>query len=826
MKTGRYNIKELLTHNEIEQIIIPEIQRDYVWKSKNVRKLLDSIIKNFLNKKEAALVIEIGGERVTNVSINTYLQKEYNKLIHNTKIGFIYAYHDNEYAGKFFLIDGQQRFTTIYLLLLAVYVKSGKKNDFRTLYFKDDILKIDYKVREHSHEFMNNFIKNELEDVPKDIFSSIKYYKNDYEKDETINNLILNYTLISEILEENKYKLEINNKYDDFIEYIEDYIEVNYFDTNISEQGEQLYLYMNSRGEFLSYQEKIKSEIVKKENTLEDKKEVGKKWEEWQNFFWKQRGINKVNGNENADIGFEEFLKWCSILHICTSDNSESTITFEQLKDRRQTLREAKENYINRTKEKTDNQREYLNKYQIENLTADYISNNFDAVSYLSNLNSKYIPITANWLFDINRALNYVQILPLIYLINNSSWQDETQKIRDIMRLAMFLKNITYFLSISKNPDSATIDVIDLVKSMCDDNKTDITYFLNPKYADKFKSILTPYIIKQLSLFEEATSRNELETVIWDIILNKNLNQFLKGDTSILYRSTEFYLREKSIINNNYNELLERFHQITSELLLNNDIYKNGGNSDLFRRSLLTFGDYLVETNGSYRFGNRIDGYSFGYSDTNADNIEMNEIFQSDKMHLVNMLVALFKQPKIDLNQLIKTDNATEINDWREPFIKNAELLSYCRKKRILFENEKRIILISEKDKGYIEIQCKLLEILNSDNRMRIVNHNTCVIDFDVFEKKLIPKEKSFALDIIYTNNEWRYLIFRLDEDIKSNLRPFVDSNWGTITENQLIPFDDLIYSDNVNLSITENINELDLKVTELLKKIEDLLIN
>jgi hypothetical protein len=31
----------------------------------------------------------------------------------------------------------------------------------------------------------------------------------------------------------------------------------------------------------------------------------------------------------------------------------------------------------------------YLNKYQIENLTADYISNNFDAVSYLSNLNSK-----------------------------------------------------------------------------------------------------------------------------------------------------------------------------------------------------------------------------------------------------------------------------------------------------------------------------------------------------------------------------------------------------------------------------------------------------
>lgn len=36
MKTGRYNIKQLLTNPEVEQIIIPEIQRDYVWKKQNV----------------------------------------------------------------------------------------------------------------------------------------------------------------------------------------------------------------------------------------------------------------------------------------------------------------------------------------------------------------------------------------------------------------------------------------------------------------------------------------------------------------------------------------------------------------------------------------------------------------------------------------------------------------------------------------------------------------------------------------------------------------------------------------------------------------------
>src|SRR5690606_15081144 len=154
------------------------------------------------------------------------------------------------------------------------------------------------------------------------------------------------------------------NSFDNFLEYIEDYIEVNYFDTNISEQGEQLYLYMNSRGEFLSHQEIVKSEIVKNELTFDDKKEVGKQWEEWQNYFWIYRG-----NNENADIGFEEFLKWCSILHICTF-HCEEHLVFEEVKGKRQTIREAKENYINRTKSKVERQRELLAAYQVKQLNS------------------------------------------------------------------------------------------------------------------------------------------------------------------------------------------------------------------------------------------------------------------------------------------------------------------------------------------------------------------------------------------------------------------------------------------------------------------------
>ena len=50
MKAGRYTIYDLFNSTDIEQIIIPEIQRDYVWVKSNVEGLFNSIFENFRNK--------------------------------------------------------------------------------------------------------------------------------------------------------------------------------------------------------------------------------------------------------------------------------------------------------------------------------------------------------------------------------------------------------------------------------------------------------------------------------------------------------------------------------------------------------------------------------------------------------------------------------------------------------------------------------------------------------------------------------------------------------------------------------------------------------
>ena len=111
MKAGKYSIKELFCNRDIEQIVIPEIQRDYVWGEKEVEGLLNSIMEDFNNFKCI-------GETIVQPNIDFEIKKAfeefYKKQIYSCNIGFIYAYNDPEYTGKYFLIDGQQRLTSIF----------------------------------------------------------------------------------------------------------------------------------------------------------------------------------------------------------------------------------------------------------------------------------------------------------------------------------------------------------------------------------------------------------------------------------------------------------------------------------------------------------------------------------------------------------------------------------------------------------------------------------------------------------------------------------------------------------------------------------------
>jgi hypothetical protein len=277
MRTGLYSVAELFGNRHIEQLVIPEIQRDYVWKKQQVEHLLASILGNFKAwqmELTSPTLMAHGNDSSTDSratdrkmqSLQDDFAQFYARRVHSTNIGFIYAYSDNDLPGQFFLIDGQQRLTTIYLVLLAVASQDNElKERFRARYClcsgAPDESKtvvptsLDYRLREHTARFLHQWVHRLLETGHR--LAQVKdqsWYLQRLNEDITVRNLLANHETILDRLKD-----ELSDeKLPKFYEYLEDLVQFWYFDTNESAQGEELYIYLNARGESIADNENTK----------------------------------------------------------------------------------------------------------------------------------------------------------------------------------------------------------------------------------------------------------------------------------------------------------------------------------------------------------------------------------------------------------------------------------------------------------------------------------------------------------------------------------------------------------------------------------------
>lgn len=250
-----------------QYMIVPEIQREYVWGSEEnkekCKNLLEDIIKN---------------------------EKGYN-------VGFLYSYDEDNKSDnhkEVHLIDGQQRFTTLYLTLFYLYVKCGKLNDNDN---KEIFKKFSYRVRNLTKEFVNIMIDKvktvkDLHDI-----SNRTWYLSVYRHDPTIKNIVNLFTIFNDKSDEDFIDKLINN-----LEKIEN-TKFYYFNTSQTSQGEELYITMNSRGEQIAVYEDAR--VILLEKVKENKLEKSKIFNEIEHFFWRHRKENE----DSSDRGFERFLK-------------------------------------------------------------------------------------------------------------------------------------------------------------------------------------------------------------------------------------------------------------------------------------------------------------------------------------------------------------------------------------------------------------------------------------------------------------------------------------------------------------------------------------
>lgn len=325
MKAGKYTIKDFFVNRYLRQVIIPEIQRDYVWQEPQLRGFLTSLLDSFygftgFDFAKSGLALQEEDKELVE-SFTAYRKR----LTCSANIGFIYAYSDEEFAGRYFLIDGQQRITSVFLILLTLAHRNGGLTErFRNTYLNEGALKLDYKVREASHDFLFKLVPYLLDTTDEKIDEQVWRYSSS-DSDATINNLFENFSWLQGYFSGPDFQAALS-KYKTtetaFFDFLEEYTDFYYFDTNISEQGEDLYIYMNARGEQVQSNENVKADLLSDLTMPQAKDEYGRKWESWQDFFWQHRARGTSRSrNPNADAGFNEFLACISGLTNLVSVN-------------------------------------------------------------------------------------------------------------------------------------------------------------------------------------------------------------------------------------------------------------------------------------------------------------------------------------------------------------------------------------------------------------------------------------------------------------------------------------------------------------------------
>lgn len=257
------------------RFIVSEIQREYVWG--NNKPIVEVFINDLIKSLER-------GE---------------------TNIGFLYSYQN---GNEYYIIDGQQRFTTIILLLYSLStVNDDQHNEFiRLLRLKDLLPAFTYRVRATTVSFMNHLFESGLTDINE--IKRRKWFKLEYENDVTILALLKTLQIFSEM------KVKDKLKFKDVLESVTFW----YFAVEQTSQGEELYITMNSRGKKLSDNEQLKPRLFSKLDSGE-KNKYGKMWDEWEEFFYCHRNeCNKSRDIKSVDIAMNNVIRIA--LELITKD--------------------------------------------------------------------------------------------------------------------------------------------------------------------------------------------------------------------------------------------------------------------------------------------------------------------------------------------------------------------------------------------------------------------------------------------------------------------------------------------------------------------------
>lgn len=273
----KQNIDRVFSNNTYH---IDFYQRDYKWNEIPVKRLLDDIFYKF------------------NQTYDEHIDLEPSKEVVIEKYPWYYlnTYVTNTIEGKVYVVDGQQRLTTLTLMLMNLY------HHAKTYECKDTLIKwIETKIAGYSGDGYSFWMNHEKSlDVMEDLFKFEKELTDiDTSKSITSVNLVSNYQTIDKWYKEH---LDSQHKFKTFVYYFMYRLVI----INLSvEQTEvpMVFEVINDRGVKLKPYEILKGKLLGQIDKLElDKYNYNELWES------KVNAINEFKEDE-IDTFFRFYLK-------------------------------------------------------------------------------------------------------------------------------------------------------------------------------------------------------------------------------------------------------------------------------------------------------------------------------------------------------------------------------------------------------------------------------------------------------------------------------------------------------------------------------------
>jgi hypothetical protein len=282
-----YSLSELLKTDN-RKIIIPDFQRDYCWGDKTHGEKNIDIVSGFLDT----------------------LFEEYESKSENVLLGKIDVYESPK--NHIYLTDGQQRLTTLYLIIgmlhkaiqngeIKTKLKACMISDFEE---NDDDKEpyLQYAVRESTVFFLRDLVNEYFIKENSIKVSEIKsqpWYFSEYNLDPSIISMLNAIEIIDRKLNTNR---DINVS--GLSEFVINSIKIQYYDVKDKHHGEERFVIINTTGKSLTVSENIKPILI---GNVENK-EFAQKWESRESWFWEKRDKLKEN---ISDFGVNQFLIWC-----------------------------------------------------------------------------------------------------------------------------------------------------------------------------------------------------------------------------------------------------------------------------------------------------------------------------------------------------------------------------------------------------------------------------------------------------------------------------------------------------------------------------------